>query len=58
MAVLVVGKRQQLAGRPAAGQRVAQRLGLRLLAALIEPFEGDQRAAHRQLSSATRSSMV
>lgn len=53
---LVVGKRQQPDGAPRRRQPVAQRLGLRLLPALIEAFKGDEQAFHD--SNASMSSRV
>src|SRR5204863_1554995 len=39
---LVVGKRQQPHGAPERTEVIAQQLGLRLLAALVEPLERNQ----------------
>ena len=44
MAVSYVGKRQQPHEPAARDEAIAQELGLRLLAALIEPFEGDEQS--------------
>ena len=54
----VVGKRHQPGLAPALLQPIAQQLGLRLLPALIEPLERDQRAFHHSVSSASMSSTV
>src|SRR5688572_7547064 len=54
---LAVGECQQSDVTARSGEAVAQQLGLRLLAALIETFESDEQSV-RHVSSASTSSMV